>query len=99
MGGSPGLVGYGLQEVEYPPGERVDNLKKIEDAFIFSQIAGKRNWEEFFETFFSEDYPNPDDLAKVVKELVRRVKYDFPSLPRKVMERYRQDQHLNLLAK
>lgn len=99
MGGSPGLIGNGLLDIELPRGETIDNLTEIEGALIFSQIPGKRNWEELFTELFKDEYPDPKDLQKVVGGLIRRTRNECPSLPEKVMDLYRSDCRLNAMGK
>ena len=90
--GSPGSDGNTLG-FHFPPTKHVPNLKAVTDAFVYSQIPGKRSWEEVLREVFREDYPDPDQLERVVRTSVQRIKEGY--VPKKIMDAFREENAFN----
>jgi hypothetical protein len=97
MGGNYCADGNTMK-IAIPPTEPVPNLKDVEEALLFSQIPGKKDWPDFFRSTLREDYPNERDLLVVVKKCCDFVSDEFPYLPTKVMDIYRAEQAFNSMA-
>lgn len=90
--GSPNADGNPMKVV-MPATEHVSNLKSVEDALIFSEIKGKRDWIELLTAVFSEEYHDPKHLQQVIKVSVERISRNY--VPTKVMALYREELRLN----
>ena len=80
-----------------PPTELVEDLRAVEQALIFEQVAGKRNWEELLRTHLADYYAgNPEDLERAIAVSLSRIQNSY--VPTCLMEVYREEQRFNQYA-
>jgi hypothetical protein len=96
MGGNVGADGMtcGVQMLNT---ERVPNVKEVEDALIFSEIDGRRSWEQVLRGIIAEVYKyKGTQLDQMVHLSLLALKNN--RVPICVMDRYRYDQRFNSIA-
>ena len=96
MGGNPGADGMTCS-IQMPDTERVPNLRAVEAVLVYSQIEGRRNWEQLIRTTLQEQYTcSAGQLTLIVQMCLYALGND--RLPVCVMDKFREAQRFNSVS-